>query len=481
MSRLIKISAWSGPLRESVIFVHGLGGNAYNTWKGAQDDSFWPLWLGQDVEGLSVHTLSYEAPPTDWLGASMPLQDRVVNVLETLLAEPALRTGPIAFICHSLGGLIVKQLLLDLQQQKDRRPEAADLLSRVTQIVFAATPHTGSRQATLLDRIRFIAWPTSLTRTLVANDPALRAINVAYRGLADERREVVKHCIFYETYGTPVGVIVDEASADPGLPGDPPVPIDADHISIVKPLDRTSILYARTRDFVARTPLPPLPAGAPARRFKTFPFSEIRSEVPRNIIPKLIRLAAIAGFASLLALGVRDVVSPEVPVSRSEFKAINEKIDRILAASPAGGAAISQLPPGKKAFAETIASSARAAEAGDARKRQALEFLEAGKVKEAEEIYSQIAAEKMSAATEQKEAARKSDKEAAAAFRDVGAVSALRDAKRARDAFAKAVELDPEDRSGLRDERLAPIAGPKFFRGEKILSGFAVAQGRGRR
>src|ERR1700730_977178 len=59
---------------------------------------------------------------------------------------------------------------------------------RVTQVVFAATPHTGSRRATLLDRLRFFGWPSTIARTLVANDPALRSINVAYRGFADGRR-----------------------------------------------------------------------------------------------------------------------------------------------------------------------------------------------------------------------------------------------------------------------------------------------------
>ena len=125
MSRLIKIAGWGGTPRASVIFVHGLGGHAYDTWRRAPDnDTFWPLWLAKDVQGISVYILAYEAPPSNWLGTSMPLQDRAVNVLEILLSEPGLRTGPIAFVCHSLGGLIVKQILLDMQQQEKRRPEA---------------------------------------------------------------------------------------------------------------------------------------------------------------------------------------------------------------------------------------------------------------------------------------------------------------------------------------------------------------------
>lgn len=252
MSRLIKIACWGGLPRANVIFVHGLGGHAYDTWRRKPDnDSFWPIWLAQDVPGVAVYTIAYEAPPTNWLGTSMPLQDRAVNIVECLFSEAGLKTGPIVFVCHSLGGLIVKQIMLDLQRQKDSRPETDDLLQRVNRIVFAATPHTGARHANLLAYLGFLAWPSTIARVLVANDPTLRSINAAYRDLAQSRKDVLLHRIFYETQDTNAGRIVNEASSDPGLWGNPPVPIDADHISIVKPADRSALPYARIRDFVA--------------------------------------------------------------------------------------------------------------------------------------------------------------------------------------------------------------------------------------
>ena len=226
---------------------------------------------------------------------AMPLQDRAVNVLECLLGEADLQNGPVAFNCHSLGGLIVKKILLDLQQQAKRRSEAADLLGRVTRVVFAATPHTGSRQATQLENLRFLAWPSSIASTLVANDPSLREINVAYRGLADERRAILSHRIFYETVGTPAGMIVGEASADPGLPGDPPVPIDADHIGIVKPSDRRALIYVRTRQFIASPP----GFASSAAQIHRCALPTVKSERPLNLLPKLVRVSAVAAVASI--------------------------------------------------------------------------------------------------------------------------------------------------------------------------------------
>ncbi len=233
MSQLIKVGHWTEEPRASVVFVHGLGGHPYDTWRRRPDQSFWPLWLAEDIKGVAVYTLQLRGPGIELARDC----DAVAGPRGQCPRNPARRawrfaTHPIIFIAHSLGGLIVKQVLLDLHQQKGRRPEAAALLECVTQVVFIATPHTGSRKASLLDRLRFLAWPSSMARVLVANDPALRAINVAYRGLAEELRGKLRHRIFYETHETQAGVIVDEASSDPGLPGDPPIPIDADHRTI---------------------------------------------------------------------------------------------------------------------------------------------------------------------------------------------------------------------------------------------------------
>jgi pimeloyl-ACP methyl ester carboxylesterase len=231
----------------------------------------------------------------------MPLQDRVNNIRVRLFAEIGDGSGPIVFVCHSLGGLIVKQLLLDLNQLKDRNLGAKEFLDRVTQVVFLATPHTGSQRGSLLETLRYLAWPSAIARVLVANDPTLRHINVSYRDLADDRRATLEHLVFFETQNTIAGRIVDEASADPGLPGDRPVAIDVDHIFIAKPESRSALQYVLTRNLVAKA----LAGEGQRTGFSAYDLPEVKIDHAGNVAPKLIRLAAIVGLAVIIFLGVR--------------------------------------------------------------------------------------------------------------------------------------------------------------------------------
>jgi tetratricopeptide (TPR) repeat protein len=442
MSRIVRIASWKGTPRASVVFVHGLGGHVYNSWRRAPDDTFWPLWLARDVEGLAVYSLAYEAPASNWLGTSMPLQDRAVNIFEVLLTEPGLRTGPVIFVCHSLGGLIVKKVLLNLQQQAMRRPEAADLLERVTQVVFVATPHTGSAHATWLDRLRFLAWPSSIARVLVANDPSLRDINVAYRGLADDRRSMLRHQIFYETRGTPAGSIVDEASADPGLTGDPPVPIDADHISIVKPQDRSSLLYARVRQFVERAP--PVTGSGGDIEVATLP--AIRPDQPLNLVPKLIRICVLALAALIAFKGIQALITQPVDVGKVQAPLVNQlaEKDRQIAKliDLLNDKRTAPAPPGSDQELKKAVAAIDEGAKVDPRYAQALELLKAGKPSEAEPLLKAVAEDKVKGADN-------ANKDAAAAFRNLASIAAVSDPGRAREYYARAAQLDPDDIKGL--------------------------------
>jgi pimeloyl-ACP methyl ester carboxylesterase len=259
MSQLIKIADWGGEKRGNVAFVHGLGGHPYDTWRRHPDDgTFWPLWLAQDVKGLAVYSLGYVSPPINWIGTA-PLFDEAL-ALRVLRNSDDLKTGPITFVCHSLGGLIVKQVLRAANEQHSD-PELVDFLLRTRQVVFIATPHTGSGKATLMERLGFIVWGTDSPRDFVANKPELRDLNFGYRELAKTRGNDLRHLVYYEMVDTPFGCIVNPDSADPGLPDCKPTPIREDHITIAKPRRRDELVYAETRSFISKLAPEPSAVG----------------------------------------------------------------------------------------------------------------------------------------------------------------------------------------------------------------------------
>ena len=107
--------------------------------------------------------------------------------------------------------------------------------------------------------------------------------------------------------------------------------------------------------------------------------------------------------------------------------------------------AASQTPaaPGREqAVAAAVTDIATGAATGDTRLRQALDLLQAGKVAEASGLLRAFADDKTARI-------REDSQQAATAWRNLGAIAGLRDPKAAREAYARAVMLDPDDTESL--------------------------------
>lgn len=260
MSKLHQISIPKGQPRATIVFVHGLSGHPIDTWRAKTardwpaDNAFWPKWLVEDVGDAAVYTLEYPASVTDWTGSSMPLQDRAGNVLEHFLVEPRPLQAPIVFICHSLGGLVVKQMVRKAEGERNIRPESDEFLKKITGTVFIATPHTGATLASTLTLFGKLARLSAATQDLIKNDPSLRDLNIWYRNWCTSPNigMNVRHRVFYEMNPISGITTVTPDSADPGLPNASLVGIDSDHIQICKPADRSALVYKSILDFVRK-------------------------------------------------------------------------------------------------------------------------------------------------------------------------------------------------------------------------------------
>jgi len=177
---LLEISGCDNPSRcGDVIFVHGLGGSARGTWHPQEkqnDDNFWPKWLGDDFSNVGIWSLEYEVEPFKWKGSSMPLADRATNILD-LLDSYGIGDRPLIFITHSMGGLLVKQML---RSARDFVTWTA-IASQTRGIVFLSTPHSGADLANWIQHIGSILQTTVSVEELEAHHPRLRELNLLYR------------------------------------------------------------------------------------------------------------------------------------------------------------------------------------------------------------------------------------------------------------------------------------------------------------
>jgi len=168
-----------------VVFIHGVRFANSTVWlsSGTQPE-LWPRWLAEDIPGLGVWSIEHDSAPTRWRGHAMPLVDRATNVLALLLADSRLARGDIAFVVHSLGGLILQQALRVATDRSATEPRVADFVSRISRITFLGTPHRGADLATWAGVLRLIIRPSSAAKGLARNDPNLRDLNQWFRRYA---------------------------------------------------------------------------------------------------------------------------------------------------------------------------------------------------------------------------------------------------------------------------------------------------------
>lgn len=292
-SELMKIGAnTTKDVIANIVFVHGLGGHNRETWqcKKGDDSTFWPQWLYDDLNApdgstlppVGVWSLGYPAEVFQVLFFSKARDDsvpqRARNLVDMLLGH-RLADRPIIFIAHSLGGVLVKQMLRSSADAGNPRYKPFSRLAHSTRLViFLATPHTGSSMARLAETVPAVCslllsglvstveWlPLSapirllarravkrgkFTKALESGDPYLEDLGAWYRNNAPDLG--IETRSYYEnTRERGVAIVVDKESANPGVSGTEAIALDASHGSICKPENRNDN-YRRIADPVGQ-------------------------------------------------------------------------------------------------------------------------------------------------------------------------------------------------------------------------------------
>ena len=180
-----------------IVFVHGLRGHPFSTWRTSMDaassrDDLWPkLFLANDL-AAKLHvprmlTLGYDADLLTWSSPwpALTLPERAKRMLDAMLQAQVAKARPVVFITHSLGGLLVKEMLVLAHANPSLYGE---ILGNTAGIVFLAVPHTGANigKNTNADTFRNLISAHPATRDLSQNEPHLVALNTKFQ-------EITKH------------------------------------------------------------------------------------------------------------------------------------------------------------------------------------------------------------------------------------------------------------------------------------------------
>ncbi|KAL1853436.1 hypothetical protein Plec18170_005433 [Paecilomyces lecythidis] len=254
-----------------IVFVHGLNGHPKDTWTSRNTDVFWPGDLLPEIlEPYRVRILTYGYNANVTAFTEGTSKDRIHHHAETLGADLSANRNlrgasenPIIFVCHSLGGLIVKRALIYCRSVANEKLEHLRSIYVSTYgILFLGTPHEGSdiaKWGLLLQNIcsavlpkKFMDSSPQLIKALKSDSETLQNISRLFVDIQPRFRIY----FFHETRPTDLKgtreLIVDERSAAPNFEGVERMGIEADHSHMCKFDDEDAPGYEAVADALIR-------------------------------------------------------------------------------------------------------------------------------------------------------------------------------------------------------------------------------------
>jgi hypothetical protein len=125
----------------SAVFVHGILSSGETCWRN-DNGSYWPELLKDEPElgSLGIYVFTYE---TGIFSGSYRLGDIVDALKEHMRLDGALESKQLIFVCHSMGGIVVRKFIIE---------RAAELIGAGKEIdlFLVASPSLGSSYADYL-------------------------------------------------------------------------------------------------------------------------------------------------------------------------------------------------------------------------------------------------------------------------------------------------------------------------------------------
>ncbi|KAF3067404.1 Protein SERAC1 [Daldinia childiae] len=261
-----------------IVLVHGLNGDPHKTWT-AKNDVFWPTdLLPTSLRDARANILvyGYNADVYSKKHGANPSDNFIYMHAQTLVTslthyrkDEQTSHNPIIWVCHSLGGILVKRALLYSNDLRSSQHEDYRSIYVATYgLIFLGTPHTGSDLATwgtmlqaMSDAVvprTFFQSESVLLRTLKRDNETLQNINIHFLDIYQRFKILMAHENHKSDLKGTRMLIVDAHSASPQLPGVTYFSIEATHSGMCKFDSRNAPGYrtiaTALRDWVADAP-----------------------------------------------------------------------------------------------------------------------------------------------------------------------------------------------------------------------------------
>ena len=247
----------------SIVAVHGLDENLAEAWTDPNTNILWLRdLLPEALNAARVLAFGYNADSKSFYGhrSADRIQQHAHTLVADLQADRALedcRQRPIIFICHGLGGILVKKALAYSSTKTSQNIEHLySIFASTYAIMFFGTPHQGTDKESWLavahaesPRPRF---DTQLLMATEKDSETLQSITEQFAPLIKQF-----HLFFFweeleSGEGSRQGFIVEESSAAPLIHDTERAGIHANHFDMIRFSDRNTSSYRTVIEALVR-------------------------------------------------------------------------------------------------------------------------------------------------------------------------------------------------------------------------------------
>lgn len=234
------------PAEQVVVFVHGVLSSGESCWRNEASGAYWPQLVADADEdpalGAAIYVATYR---TGLDSAKYGVNDAAEALWEELHHAGVLERGSIVLVCHSMGGLVVRRMLVQRQGR---------LGFHRLGLFLVASPSLGSRYANWLAPIaRLFGHAQAESLRLQESNPWLETLDADFLDLLDRTdlagRELVEDRSIFGIGPWQGEPIVSPLSARRYFRDGLKIP-DSDHFSIAKPADAQALQHLVLMEFI---------------------------------------------------------------------------------------------------------------------------------------------------------------------------------------------------------------------------------------